>query len=277
MGISKDGNCDTTIAKMGLGRGGTCMKYLLFLFNFVFFVCGAVILGVGIWVRVDPTIADFVGLTIEKGSYEAATILLIVVGASILLVGFLGCCGACQESTCMLNLFAALMVIIVLLQIVAAILAVVFQSEVENELKDHLAQEMREKVKEDSADPFTQTVNRLQMEFKCCGTVNYLDYGEESTIYNETTKYVPKSCCTKATGDYGNPTLSDEDWEACSNAARSGGDTVKKEGCYDALVDWLKAHAVIVIGVGFGLAVIEILGIVFACCVRGKIAEGDQY
>jgi len=246
------------------------MKYLLFLFNFIFFVCGAAILGVGIWVKVDPTIADYVGLTVDKGSYEAATILLIVVGAFILLVGFLGCCGACQESSCMLGLFAGLMIVIVLLQIVAAILAVVFQNEVENGLKDHLSEEMKTKMTNDSSDPFTHAVNQMQMELKCCGTTNYGDYGVDSTIQNQTGKLVPKSCCQAALPPNGDPTLSDADWVTCSGDLPGR----TKDGCYETLVAWLKNHAVIVIGVGFGLAVVEIMGIIFACCVRSKISEG---
>jgi len=246
-------------------------------------------MGVGIWVKVDPTVTDYVGLTVDQGSYEAATILLIVVGAFILLVGFLGCCGACKESSCMLCLFAGLMIVIVLLQIVAAILAVVFQSEVEQGLNDHLASEMYTKMTDDEEDPFTAAVNGVQMEFNCCGAKDYNDYGVGSKIYNTTATedpvfegyYVPKTCCVEAKKNSdGTFELSDQDWLECSNDAKNtnaDSDILKLTGCYDSLVDWLKAHAVIVIGIGFGLAVIEILGIVFACCVRGKINDGDNY
>jgi len=253
------------------------MKYLLFIFNFVFFVCGAAILGVGIWVKVDPKIADYVGLTVDAGSYEAATILLIVVGAFILLVGFLGCCGACKESSCMLCLFAGLMVVIVLLQIVAAVLAIVYQSEVESELKKHLTTELKSKVTDDTTDPFTQAVARLQMEFECCGSDGYSDYGTDSKIFNTSGKNVPKSCCEKATGELGQ--LDDTEWETCSKAAEKNppGDGLKNKGCYDSLLSWIQAHAVIVVGIGFGLAFVEIMGIVFACCVRNKISEGTKY
>jgi len=264
---------------MGLGCGGACMKYILFFFNFIFFVCGAVILGVGIWVRVDPKVADYVGLTVDKGSYEAATILLIAVGAFILLVGFLGCCGACQESTCMLCLFAGLMIVIVLLQVIAAILAVVFQSQVEKELKENLTKDMKERVGNDPTDPITQAVNRMQLEFKCCGTVNYKDYGEYSNIYNTTMpdgKLVPKSCCKKADAKDGVPELSNPDWATCSAEAEKTNPSVDilfQTGCYDSLVGWLNDHTIYVIAVGFGLAVVELFGIVFACCVRSKISE----
>jgi len=253
------------------------MKYMLFFFNFIFFIVGAAILAVGIWIKVDPTVSEYIGLTLSHGSYDIATYIFIVVGVLIFMVGFLGCCGACKESSCMLCLFATLMIVIVLLQVVAGILAVVFQSEVESELKERLSAEINSEMTLESSDPFTHAVNVLQMEFECCGAEKYTDYQEDGNIMvlTNNTRRVPKSCCVAATGDLGNPTLSDEDWEECSDAATSGGDEVKQQGCYDSLVNWAKEHALIVAGVGFGLAVIEILGIIFACCVRSKISSGE--
>ena len=72
-------------------------------FSFTQQICGAAILGIGIWAYVDPTITSYVELT-AGANFKAACILLIVVGAIIFLVGFLGCCGACKESTCMLSM-----------------------------------------------------------------------------------------------------------------------------------------------------------------------------
>jgi len=268
---------------MGLGCSGSCMKYLLFFFNFIFFVCGATLFGIGIWVQFDDTVTAYLGLTVDKGAYEAAIILLICVGAFILLVGFLGCCGACQESTCMLCLFAGLMIIIVLLQVVAAILAIVFSSDVTKELKSHLEENVKEKVSNDTTDPFTQGMNLLQMDDKldkdmCCGVVSYTDYGSNSKIFNDTGRLVPKSCCVKAEGDKKNPTLSDSDWLDCSNEAakdKPNEKILKTKGCYQSLEDFLKNNTLYVILAGFLLAFIELVGIVFACRVRSKISEQD--
>lgn len=72
-------------------------------------LAGAAILGVGIWVKVDSgSILSFLG-KIENAPSELSQVLnvgylLIALGALLLIIGFLGCCGAVKESRCMLLL-----------------------------------------------------------------------------------------------------------------------------------------------------------------------------
>lgn len=72
-------------------------------------LAGAAILGVGIWVKVDSgSILSFLG-KIENAPAELSQVLnvgylLIALGALLLVIGFLGCCGAVRESRCMLLL-----------------------------------------------------------------------------------------------------------------------------------------------------------------------------
>ena len=71
-----------------------------------FQICGAIVLGTGIWFMVDPNALKFIHVaTIDMSSdmMRGASIALVVVGALAFLVGFLGCCGACKENTCMLQ------------------------------------------------------------------------------------------------------------------------------------------------------------------------------
>lgn len=76
---------------------------------------GCVILGIGIWIKVDPTtIADvakedpqlqeFFEELHTYGYESAGAYVLIAVGSIIMVIGFLGCCGAIRESQCMLVL-----------------------------------------------------------------------------------------------------------------------------------------------------------------------------
>ena len=69
-------------------------------------VAGAAILGVGIWLKVDPRITQLLQVANTANStnlISAAAIVLIVVGALMFLIGGLGCCGAMQESIWMLT------------------------------------------------------------------------------------------------------------------------------------------------------------------------------
>lgn len=70
-------------------------------------LAGVVILGVGVWVKVDSgsllgLVEDMDGAPSGLSQLANVAYLLIAVGAVLLLIGFLGCCGAVKESRCML-------------------------------------------------------------------------------------------------------------------------------------------------------------------------------
>ena len=58
-------------------------------------LAGAAILGIGIWTEIDPGQFDaFLG----NSGYALPAKILIAAGAFVMVVGFLGCCGAIKES-----------------------------------------------------------------------------------------------------------------------------------------------------------------------------------
>lgn len=72
-------------------------------------LAGAAILGVGIWVKVDSgSVLSLLGKlqNAPAGLSQVLNVgyLLIAVGALLVIIGFLGCCGAVKESQCMLML-----------------------------------------------------------------------------------------------------------------------------------------------------------------------------
>ena len=67
------------------------LKYIVFLCNFIFFLTGCAVLGIGIYVQL--TMSDYYDFLEEK--YFGSSIILMVVGGVILIVAFFGCCGAC--------------------------------------------------------------------------------------------------------------------------------------------------------------------------------------
>jgi hypothetical protein len=114
---------------------------------------GAVVLAVGVWLKVDPdNVRYFEVLTIDQNDplWKSANIILIAVGAFVFVVGFVGCCGACKESPCLLWLvrsfntkpfldhkfrfsrlqYIAFLFIIFIAEISAAVLAAVFERDV---------------------------------------------------------------------------------------------------------------------------------------------------
>ncbi|XP_078077226.1 tetraspanin-8-like [Mustelus asterias] len=111
-----------------------CVKYSMFFFNFLFWLCGSIILGISIWLRVSKSAGKIAGVNL--GEFYPAINLLITVGSIIMVLGFLGCCGAIKESKCMLILFFIGLLLILVLQITAGILGALYSSEVETVIND---------------------------------------------------------------------------------------------------------------------------------------------
>uniref|UniRef100_A0A3B5MMV3 Uncharacterized protein n=1 Tax=Xiphophorus couchianus TaxID=32473 RepID=A0A3B5MMV3_9TELE len=102
-----------------------CIKYMLFFFNFIFWLAGGVILGVALWLRHDSQTSNLLILQFEgqqaPSTFYISVYILIAVGAVMMLVGFLGCYGAIQESQCLLGTFFFFLVILFACEVAAAI------------------------------------------------------------------------------------------------------------------------------------------------------------
>ena len=61
---------------------------------------GACLLGIGIWVMVDPT--GFREIVAANPLLITGAYILLAMGGLLFLLGFLGCCGAVRENKCLL-------------------------------------------------------------------------------------------------------------------------------------------------------------------------------
>uniref|UniRef100_A0A8B9P573 Tetraspanin 8 n=1 Tax=Apteryx owenii TaxID=8824 RepID=A0A8B9P573_APTOW len=121
-----------------------CMKYSMFIFNFLFWVNSSTFAGVD---------------------------LLIAVGSIIMVLGFLGCCGAIKESRCMLLLFFIGLLLILILQVTAGILGAVYRSQIETTLNSTLAASI--KTLQSSTEESKVFQEKFQTyERECCGLLN---------------------------------------------------------------------------------------------------------
>nr|XP_058138607.1 CD9 antigen isoform X1 [Dasypus novemcinctus] len=103
-------------------KGGIkCIKYLLFGFNFIFWLAGIAVLAIGLWLRFDSQTKSIFEQENHDSGFYTGVYFLIGAGALMMLVGFLGCCGAVQESQCMLGLFFCFLFVIFAIEIAAAV------------------------------------------------------------------------------------------------------------------------------------------------------------
>nr|XP_040055713.1 CD81 antigen-like isoform X1 [Gasterosteus aculeatus aculeatus] len=123
---------------MGVEGCTKCIKYLLFFFNFIFWLAGGVILGVALWLRHEPQTSSLLELELD-GAHAPSTFyisvhILIAVGAVMMVVGFLGCYGAIQESQCLLGTFFVCLVILFACEVAAGIWGFMHKDTVSTEM-----------------------------------------------------------------------------------------------------------------------------------------------
>uniref|UniRef100_A0A8C7MRQ3 Tetraspanin n=1 Tax=Oncorhynchus kisutch TaxID=8019 RepID=A0A8C7MRQ3_ONCKI len=139
-----------------------CVKYLMFVFNLIFWLGGCGLFGVGVWLSF--TQSEFSSLPLSFPSLSAAN-LLLVAGGVTMVTGFLGCLGALKEQRCLLMTFFVILLLLVLTEVTLTLVLHIFHKETNN---------------------YAIFVSK----FKCCGVTNKTDW---YLVVNGT---LPFSCCS---------------------------------------------------------------------------------
>ncbi|XP_054859838.1 tetraspanin-16 [Eublepharis macularius] len=173
------------------------LKTTMFVFNGVIFLGGLAVLGIGIWMKLDSSsFAKILDKAVPQlPQLPHVAYLCIALGAFLLLVGFLGCCGAMRESKCLLVVFFVVMLILFIVEVSGAVVVLAF-SAVADIFVDHLKQWALKTLKEGYGrqDDITGIWNTTMNELKCCGFHNYTDFSN-SFFYQEHANKYPAFCC----------------------------------------------------------------------------------
>ncbi|XP_040216875.1 tetraspanin-1 [Rana temporaria] len=236
----------------------TCIKVLMILFNLAIFLAGGTLLGVGIWVSVDSSSFLKIFGSLGSGADSIASqfvnvgYFLIAIGALLVILGFLGCCGAQKESKCLLIMFFSIVLIIFIAEIAAAVVALVYSSVAESFLKSVLTPVLKNEY--GSKPDVTSSWNKTMNEFYCCGLTNYTDFDNSYYVSQHNGSY-PQQCCKPNSA-----TCTPSD--AANFAA---------PGCFNRILDLLKTNAAIVGGVAAGIAALELAAMVVSMYLYCKI------
>ncbi|KAI3366970.1 hypothetical protein L3Q82_009254 [Scortum barcoo] len=180
---------------------------------------GCIILGVSIYLKVSKD-----GNKITNDSLPGVD-LMIAIGVIIMVLGFLGCCGAIRENRCMLLLFFISLLIIFILLLAAGILGAVGEEKVKDWVKESI-----DKFTPLSSQPddVKADVEKLQQELKCCGLVN----GPSDW------QVIPDSCRCNAT---------DTD---CNSSK------FYNTPCGTKIIEFMQTNMKIVLGIAFAIAIL---------------------
>ncbi|XP_035673915.1 CD9 antigen-like [Branchiostoma floridae] len=143
------------------------IRVLLFIFNFVFWLIGLALLGIGIWLLVDPASKAIQSVL---SFYGIAVYIIIAAGAITTVVGFLGCCGACKESKCLLIMFSIFLGIIFAVEVAAGIVAIVQRGLLSDLITDSFADILNQEPDLESLTGAVKVgVVAMQAGLQCCG------------------------------------------------------------------------------------------------------------
>ncbi|KAL1772133.1 leukocyte surface antigen CD53 [Sigmodon hispidus] len=145
------------------------LKYVLFIFNLLFWICGCCILGFGIYLLVQDTY----GVLFHNLPFLTLGNVLVIVGSIIMVVAFLGCMGSIKENKCLLMSFFVLLMIILLAEVTLAILLFVY----EQNLDKYVAEGLNDSIKRYYSDNSTMAAwDFIQSHLQCCGVNNSSDW-----------------------------------------------------------------------------------------------------
>jgi hypothetical protein len=263
------------------------LKYFLFTYNLVIFLCGLVLLAIGIWLGVDR---NFMTTIIGNNLYAAAVFLILAGGGMIFIISFFGCCGVIRESICLLFAFFVVLCIISACLIIGGICALAFRGQIGNKIKDTMSSTLTDYYGVNFQSEYNRAVtdawDKAQERLKCCAVSSNGWYlyrqskwfqqfgaytGRTLTFEEDPTRpYVPLSCCVKDVfWRYINQQVC-QIWRLGPPGAPVDGAinrAVYYDGCYDAGVQYLNANSVVLVGLGLAIGIFLILGIVISAMI----------
>lgn len=235
--LSRMKNCEMSV-----------IKYLLFGFNLVFAISGIGIIVAGALVLSD--VGEF--RHFMENRVLAPPVVLIVAGCIVFLVASLGCYGALRESYLMLMAFAVCLLVIFIIELAVGIAAAVYHNEAHKELNMYMKDSLK---RYNSSQSDKIAWDNLQSKMECCG-VDKVDDWEKSR---------PASCCHPSREGAVAPTV-----QHCQ-AAKENEDILYSTGCFSMIEMKVQSASKVLIGVGIGIAFIEVIGIVLACWMASAI------
>ncbi|KAL9867617.1 tetraspanin-7 isoform 2-T2 [Geothlypis trichas] len=138
----------------------TCLKTLLIIYSFVFWITGVILLAVGVWGKL--TLGTYISLIAENSTN--APYVLIGTGTTIIVFGLFGCFATCRGSPWMLKL-----------------------------IKDTFLRTYTEAIQNyNKNDERSHAVDNVQESLSCCGIQSYTNWSTSPYFFKHG---IPTSCC----------------------------------------------------------------------------------
>ncbi|XP_061193064.1 tetraspanin-9-like [Saccostrea echinata] len=274
---------------MGLDCGGRMGQIILVIINIIFMLMGLGLLVPGIALQTNfdfvtdeiKPVLDEIRITgVGLGDViQNLGIGFIIVGLFVFLVATIGLLGACCKSKCILTIYAIIVLVLLLSQVIVVILWFTMQNTLNSTVKGELTTVLTNNYREDSINGTSQQSNGwnyLFITLKCCG-INAVSAGTAGDFQNTpnwsgkgASQKIPTSCCQGVTAESYTASAN------CTDSVAAG--TYYEQGCYDAMIAKFDTsrYSNILLGTGITIIIIELIAIISSILIcRGNFDEGN--
>ncbi|XP_048256447.1 CD151 antigen-like isoform X2 [Haliotis rufescens] len=273
--------------------GTSCAKWiknLLLIAFVVVLICGIAILGIGIWTHESEYGSKQLSSLIDIPLYEVDSFLLIGCGVAIIVITLLGVCGVMTQYKCIMGLHLWALAFLSVSLFVAGILGYVLIGELEEKVKGKLEDTVMANYGVDLPSnsknlEITESWDRIQQTFKCCGAFGTVNSSTSWAIYREQSewykkgfskgRFVPLSCCDKSLHKYLNDCTGLTD--VPDAPPRHGPPvllnmadlnyTLYTVGCFDVLDGYLRGTGIIIGTTAIVVGVFLLVELVLSVCM----------
>ncbi|ERL83974.1 tetraspanin-7-like [Dendroctonus ponderosae] len=221
-----------------------CMKTLLMVFNFIFWISGIAILAIGIWMEVE--LYKYMEMSTEFSG--TAPYVLIGTGSLILVIGSLACCCTVKGQPVLLYVYGAFLAIVFVLELGAGISIFAYRSKLTEGFDKGLTRVMVN-YHNDSNSQVSSDLDLVQETLKCCGNHNASDW-----LNLPHRMPIPSSCCIQ---------------DGCRTEEKYH--EIYTQGCYEKVIDFLNKNFKVVAGAAIGIAFFPLVGVILSCCLASVI------
>ncbi|XP_075227636.1 tetraspanin 96F [Lycorma delicatula] len=259
---------------MGLAGCYAILKYLIFIVNLIFWICGLVIIVLSLWMMTNTS---YFSMTQDESNYYSGLYLFLTIGILMFVVGLLGCFGTIKKSQCLLVLFFCFLLVILVAEISAAAWAYSNSDDLEKLVKQNVEETVLKEY--GNITSRTETFDVIQRELNCCGAKGPTDW--LSSSFNKVEKQrvdlaisashqtykIPASCCKP------DKCTKTQVYDIVGHFS----DKIYTEGCSEKLLVQLKNSSGVFIGVGVFISICQILGLIFSLILCCGFQQQDRY
>jgi CD9 antigen len=219
------------------------IKYVILFTNIIEWMIGASIFALCLWLRFEPGIGEFLE-KLDAEEFYIGVYVLIVASIIIMIVAFIGCISALQESSIVLLVYIGTQVVAFIFGL-AGSAVLLDNSARDSHFQPRIRESMRRLIINAHHEPSRQTLAMIQEGITCCGA-------DGASDYLNLKQPLPNECRDSVTG---NPFY---------------------HGCVDELTWFFEQKCAWVAGLAMTVCFFHVINVVLATILKAALEKEEE-